>query len=215
MLIIKNFSKSYQKQIKACDNINLEISKGDIFGFVGHNGAGKTTLLKSIAGILDFEEGGNPVQMNRMMAARDPVLCDAYVCDLMGYSIADVPYIAMAAKLKVGCCDTKQATIRELNAPVIQAGKTRPTRRIERLSGYTSPKDACSACYGSLIHALSRLEDAGRLDGLSEKICIGQGYKGVSGKVGVGTCTKDCERSLGGCPPKAIDILEFIERELL
>ncbi len=57
MLIIKNFSKSYQKQIKACDNINLEISKGDIFGFVGHNGAGKTTLLKSIAGILDFEEG--------------------------------------------------------------------------------------------------------------------------------------------------------------
>ncbi|MGE4485197.1 MAG: DUF362 domain-containing protein [Oscillospiraceae bacterium] len=172
-------------------------------------------LVDGICGDLDFEEGGNPVQMNRMMAALDPVLCDAYVCDLMGYSVGDVPYIQLAAKLGIGCCDTKLANIKELNAPTAGTGSTRSTRRIDRLSRYAAPKDACSACYGSLIHALSRLEDAGRLDRLSEKICIGQGYKGVPGKVGVGACTKDCKRSLSGCPPKAIDILEFIERELL
>jgi len=57
MLKIINFSKSYQKGIKACDDLNLTIAAGDLFGFVGHNGAGKTTLLKSIVGILDFEEG--------------------------------------------------------------------------------------------------------------------------------------------------------------
>ena len=57
MLKINQFTKSYQKGIKACDNVSLTIEKGDLFGFVGHNGAGKTTLLKSIAGILDFEAG--------------------------------------------------------------------------------------------------------------------------------------------------------------
>ena len=57
LLQITNFSKTYDGKKKACDQINLTIEKGDLFGFVGHNGAGKTTLLKSIAGIIDFEEG--------------------------------------------------------------------------------------------------------------------------------------------------------------
>jgi ABC-2 type transport system ATP-binding protein len=57
MLKITNISKSYDKKKKAIDNINLEILPGDIYGFIGHNGAGKTTLLKSIAGILNFDEG--------------------------------------------------------------------------------------------------------------------------------------------------------------
>lgn len=57
MLVIKNVSKSYDGIKKACNQVTLTIEAGDIFGFVGHNGAGKTTLLKSIAGIIDFEEG--------------------------------------------------------------------------------------------------------------------------------------------------------------
>ncbi len=57
MIEIKNFSKEYEPGKKAIDNINLTINSGEIFAFIGHNGAGKTTTLKSIAGILDFEEG--------------------------------------------------------------------------------------------------------------------------------------------------------------
>ena len=57
MLEIKNVSKSYDGKKKACNQIDLSIESGDIYGFVGHNGAGKTTLLKSIAGIIDFDEG--------------------------------------------------------------------------------------------------------------------------------------------------------------
>ena len=57
MLKISHFSKSYDGKIQACDDINLEIYGGDIYGFIGHNGAGKTTLLKACAGILDFEAG--------------------------------------------------------------------------------------------------------------------------------------------------------------
>lgn len=57
MIKIKDVSKSYDQKKLAIDKINLEIMPGDIYGFIGHNGAGKTTLLKSIAGILNFDEG--------------------------------------------------------------------------------------------------------------------------------------------------------------
>lgn len=57
MLQIKNVSKSYDGEKKACDSVTLTIEKGDLYGFVGHNGAGKTTLLKSIAGIINFDSG--------------------------------------------------------------------------------------------------------------------------------------------------------------
>ncbi len=58
MLRIVNFSKSYgNNKKKAVDNLNLEIKKGEIFGFIGHNGAGKTTTIKAIVGINDFDEG--------------------------------------------------------------------------------------------------------------------------------------------------------------
>jgi len=57
MLQITALSKSYDGKKNACDNINLTINNGDIYGFIGHNGAGKTTLLKSIVGIHNFNSG--------------------------------------------------------------------------------------------------------------------------------------------------------------
>lgn len=56
MLIINHLTKKYD-QVKAVDDLDLHIQKGEIYGFIGHNGAGKTTTLKSIVGILDFDEG--------------------------------------------------------------------------------------------------------------------------------------------------------------
>lgn len=58
MLKLKNLSKTYSKgQIKAVDNINLEVKPGEIFGFLGPNGAGKTTTIKMIVGLLKPDEG--------------------------------------------------------------------------------------------------------------------------------------------------------------
>ncbi|MED3662743.1 methionine ABC transporter ATP-binding protein [Ureibacillus sp. FSL K6-8385] len=44
-------SKVYRsdgKEIKALDQINLKINKGDIFGVIGFSGAGKSTLLRTV-----------------------------------------------------------------------------------------------------------------------------------------------------------------------
>ena len=46
---IKNLKKFYGK-LKAVDGINIEIEKGEIFGFLGPNGAGKSTTIRCMMG---------------------------------------------------------------------------------------------------------------------------------------------------------------------
>ena len=56
--MFENFkSKSYVKNKRIIENLNLEIKNGEIFGFLGPNGAGKTTTIKMITGILDINDG--------------------------------------------------------------------------------------------------------------------------------------------------------------
>ena len=57
MIEIKGVSKSYVKEKKIIDDMDLEIKNGEIFGFLGPNGAGKTTTIKMITGILNIDEG--------------------------------------------------------------------------------------------------------------------------------------------------------------
>ncbi|PRX21801.1 uncharacterized protein (DUF362 family) [Orenia metallireducens] len=171
-------------------------------------------IVDGIIGDLDFEEGGNPVQMNRVIVGKDPVLIDTYAAELMGHNLDDVPYIKMAEAIGVGSTAIEKAVIIELNKDQgVQLIK--PSRKIKGLAKYIEEADACSACYGSLIHALKRLDEQGRLRGLKEKIYIGQGYQNqeLIG-LGVGVCTRGATKNIKGCPPKAKDIIEFIEKNL-
>lgn len=169
-------------------------------------------IVDSLNGDLDFEEGGNPVETNRMFACRDSVLCDSFGASLLGFELRDVPYIEMAEHLGAGTTDIEKANVIQLNEPSDEP-VARPTGRANYLGRYTEPDSACSACYGNLIHALKRLDEVDRLKNVKRNICIGQGYKGVKdpSKAGVGICTKGLGKSLPGCPPKAIDMIKFIK----
>jgi len=57
MIEIKNVSKTFNKDNKVIDNINMTINDGEIVGFIGLNGAGKTTLIKMMTGILRPDKG--------------------------------------------------------------------------------------------------------------------------------------------------------------
>mgnify|MGYP004606004815 FL=1 len=55
ILEIKNLAKKYDSfELK---NINIELPKGTIMGFIGENGAGKTTTIKSILNIINKDSG--------------------------------------------------------------------------------------------------------------------------------------------------------------
>jgi ABC-type multidrug transport system, ATPase component len=51
MIEIRSLTKVYTN-LRAVDNVNLEIKEGELFSLLGPNGAGKTTLLKMIVGLL-------------------------------------------------------------------------------------------------------------------------------------------------------------------
>ncbi|HYE82578.1 MAG TPA: ABC transporter ATP-binding protein [Clostridia bacterium] len=56
MLSIRNLNKKYGR-FQAVTDLNLEVSEGEIFGFVGPNGAGKTTTMKIMCGLLRSTSG--------------------------------------------------------------------------------------------------------------------------------------------------------------
>lgn len=57
MINIQHVTKKYTPEVKAVDDLTLEIMPGEIFGFIGPNGAGKTTTIKMIIGVTNFDEG--------------------------------------------------------------------------------------------------------------------------------------------------------------
>ena len=81
MLDIQHLTKTYGEK-KAVDDLTLHIAPGEIYGFIGHNGAGKTTTLKSVAGILQFDQG--EITIGGKSIKTDPLACKrllAYIPD--------------------------------------------------------------------------------------------------------------------------------------
>lgn len=167
-------------------------------------------IVDGIYGDLDFEEGGNPVKMNRIIAAQDPVLVDSYAADLLGYSTSEVEYIEIAAQIGVGNKNLSQAEIIAINQDQ-GAEINNSSAKIKKLAAKIKAKDACSACYGALIHALKRIKEKRNLDKITDEIKIGQAYqkKDFAG-IGVGSCCSGASKSVKGCPPSAREILDFL-----
>lgn len=165
-------------------------------------------IVDGLNGDLCHEEGGNPVRMDRIIAGKDPVLIDSYAAELLGYDVTDIPYIGIAAQLKVGSDKIMTDTVVELNKNTAPA-KISPSRETDNLSRFIDEREACSACFGSVVHALRRLKE--KKSGRLPQISVGQGFRGLSGKTGAGSCTSCFETHVPGCPPKSKDIVKMLE----
>lgn len=53
---IKNLSKNF-KNLKAVNNLNINVFKGDVFGFLGPNGAGKSTTIRMLLTLIKPTKG--------------------------------------------------------------------------------------------------------------------------------------------------------------
>lgn len=85
MIKVSNLTKKFGKLV-AVNKLNLEIKKGEIFGFIGPNGAGKTTTIKMLTGVLAPTEG--KIEIGGFDIEKEPVKAK----QLIGY-IPDDPYV--------------------------------------------------------------------------------------------------------------------------
>jgi ABC-2 type transport system ATP-binding protein len=72
---IKNLSKNF-KNLKAVDNLNINVFKGDVFGFLGPNGAGKSTTIRMLLTLIKPTKGnikifGKDLQKERLSILRN------------------------------------------------------------------------------------------------------------------------------------------------
>lgn len=71
MIKVENFTKEYNIDKRAVDDISFEARDGEIFGFLGPNGAGKSTTIKSIVGINSKTKG--EISINGLTIEDDPI----------------------------------------------------------------------------------------------------------------------------------------------
>jgi ABC-2 type transport system ATP-binding protein len=73
VLQTKNLTKRF-KQRTAVDTLNLDIRKGEIYGFLGPNGAGKTTTIRMILGLITPTSGSVEILGRDALSQRSTVL---------------------------------------------------------------------------------------------------------------------------------------------
>jgi len=88
MIKLREISKEFKegigaKRIKALEDINLEIHKGEVFGFLGPNGAGKSTTIKILLNLI-YPDKGSASILDRDVA-------DKNVRNFVGY-LPENPY---------------------------------------------------------------------------------------------------------------------------
>ncbi len=98
VLRTKSLTKKFGSKI-AVNAVDMNVAKGDIYGFIGRNGAGKTTAMKLILGLLNATEGeielfgGEPLEKARgrigsLIGGRGSCKNCAAYGDMKGFSIS-------------------------------------------------------------------------------------------------------------------------------
>lgn len=69
-----NLSYYYSKGVQTLFDINLQVEKGSIYGFLGPNGSGKTTTLSLLLGLLNNQKGDIEIFGQHLHANRVSIL---------------------------------------------------------------------------------------------------------------------------------------------
>lgn len=70
---INKLTKYYGK-VPGIIDLELEVSKGDVFGFIGPNGAGKSTTIRTLLGLISATSGGALIMGNDVSTQRNEIL---------------------------------------------------------------------------------------------------------------------------------------------
>jgi len=160
---VENLSKTYGS-IVALRNVNLEVHGGEYLAIIGPSGCGKTTLIKSIAGIVQPDEGEVFIDDRRVTGLRVDEKEIGYVFQ----EIALFPHMNVIDNISYGLM-VKGVPPRERRSPInemleLMSLADRRSSYPEGLSGGARQKTAVARALASGSGLLLLDEPLGALD---------------------------------------------------
>ena len=138
MIKFENVIKTYNKSVRAVDDVSFEVKGGEIVGFIGPNGSGKTTTMKLLTGIIRPDSG--KITINGFNIRKDPIKAK----ECIGY-IADSPDMFLRLK---------GTEFLELIADIYHVPDEKRRERVERLAATFGLTEALSSPMMSYSHGM-------------------------------------------------------------
>jgi simple sugar transport system ATP-binding protein len=100
LIRMENISKSYGR-VRALEDVNLVVNKGEIVGLLGDNGAGKSTLIKVLSGAVPATSGDIYIH-GKKVSIRSTTDAIAHKIETIYQDSALVPQLSIARNLFLG-----------------------------------------------------------------------------------------------------------------
>src|SRR5699024_6292880 len=111
ILEMKGITKTFPG-VKALDDVNFEVQKGEIHALVGENGAGKSTLMKVLSGIHSHGTyEGDIIYENNVCRFRDINDSEGLGIVIVHQELALIPELSIAENIFLGNERSKKGII--------------------------------------------------------------------------------------------------------
>ncbi|HHW48638.1 MAG TPA: ATP-binding cassette domain-containing protein [Clostridiaceae bacterium] len=102
ILEMRNITKEFPG-VKALDNVNLQVKKGEIHALIGENGAGKTTLMNVLSGVYPYGTyTGDIIYNGEICTFKDISQSEQKGIVIIHQEMALIPYLSIAENIFLG-----------------------------------------------------------------------------------------------------------------